>query len=220
VTPKQAAYKLLRGYKLTRPTLDDLHAIISETGYDLIDYDPHNQTQAFKILADELELTPEILQQNAFTFSTGISHLLFIQEQLSTEEKRLALAHELGHIVCNHLQDPHRPSSVKDEYEANEFAHYLLHPSLAMRVISTLCRHSKLVIIAILIILTVIISSIVRQNQITRTKLYGEYYTTPSGKKYHKPGCSYIKDRTNLHRVTVEEIESGLYEPCKYCNIE
>ena len=45
--------------------------------------------------------------------------------------KLYALAHELGHIFCNHFStNSQSVSSVKEEREANEFAHYMLHPDL------------------------------------------------------------------------------------------
>ena len=106
MTPKQAAYKLLRHYKLASPTLDNLNFIVDEAGYDIVDYDPKNQSESFRILAEELELTPQILDQNAFVFSTGITHILFVRDNLTPEDKRLAIAHELGHIILGHLQNP------------------------------------------------------------------------------------------------------------------
>ena len=46
---------------------------------------------------------------------------------------------------------------------------------------------------------------------------YGEYYLTESGNKYHKEECIFIKDKTNVQRITVKEFESGEYAPCKMC---
>ena len=217
MTSKQAANRLLWNYKLAIPTLDNLDFIIAESGYDLIDYDPVTPTKAFEILAEELGLTPEILQQNAFTYNTGSTKLVFLKENLTLEEKRLALAHELGHIFFKHLQNPTKGSSVQDEYEANEFAHYLLHPSLAVRIHALLCRHAALAITAAIVIVALIVGGMMHQNQVEQTRYNGEYYATQSGKKYHKPSCSQVKNKTNLHRVTIEEIEGGKYEPCKIC---
>ena len=46
---------------------------------------------------------------------------------------------------------------------------------------------------------------------------YGTYYITESGNKYHERNCIFVKDKTNIRRMTVEEFESGEYEPCAIC---
>ncbi len=42
-------------------------------------------------------------------------------------------------------------------------------------------------------------------------------YRTASGTKYHLRDCMYIKDKTDVYRLTREEFESGYYEPCGAC---
>lgn len=37
---------------------------------------------------------------------------------------------------------------------------------------------------------------------------YGELYVTPTGNKYHKKDCIFIKGKTNSRRMTKEEFES------------
>ena len=37
------------------------------------------------------------------------------------------------------------------------------------------------------------------------------------GNKYHEKDCIFVKDKTNVHRMTEEEFESGEYEPCRIC---
>lgn len=42
-------------------------------------------------------------------------------------------------------------------------------------------------------------------------------YITKSGEKYHFHGCQYIKFKSNLIPVTIEEAEKSNYMPCKIC---
>lgn len=42
-------------------------------------------------------------------------------------------------------------------------------------------------------------------------------YVTPSGKKYHRPGCRYIKEKENLERLTKEEAVQRYLSPCTVC---
>ena len=78
-------------------------------------------------------------------------------------------------------------------------------------------RHKKVVIVASFIMVTMIIGTIAVMISNKERSYYGNYYITETGSKYHIEGCSYIKDKTNIHRMTVEEYESGKYEPCDRC---
>ncbi len=42
-------------------------------------------------------------------------------------------------------------------------------------------------------------------------------YVTPSGKKYHRPGCRYIKEKENLEKLTQEEAVQRHLSPCTVC---
>ena len=42
-------------------------------------------------------------------------------------------------------------------------------------------------------------------------------YITESGTKYHRKECVYVRDRKDVHRMTLEQFESDLYEPCEVC---
>ena len=40
---------------------------------------------------------------------------------------------------------------------------------------------------------------------------------TPSGEKYHKPGCIYVRDKANTQELSMQEAERLNYEPCDVC---
>ena len=79
-------------------------------------------------------------------------------------------------------------------------------------------RKHKLAAILTAIGLVVLIAGAVIFFQVEKEKqYYGEYYITASGNKYHEKDCIYVKDKTNTHRMTIGEYESGEYEPCRIC---
>ena len=52
---------------------------------------------------------------------------------------------------------------------------------------------------------------------LTQQTYYREYYATPSGKKYHKAECIYIRDKQTKRRVSKDDIKNEKLEPCKVC---
>lgn len=130
----------------------------------------------------------------------------------------MVLAHEEGHIYCRHMNtSPIIGQDVQDEYEANEFAHYLLNPSSSSKIKHILHRHKKAVLISIigLALLAVAVAALCYIHK--QQSYYGDYYITESGNKYHKKDCIFVKDKTNARRMIEEEFESGEYEPCRIC---
>lgn len=210
-TPRRMALSVQGQYRLTRPKLDDIVAIITERGYEIIDFEP--ESEALTLLTGELALTPDILSQNAFVYQRGGVRLVFIKISLTSEEKLYVLAHELGHIVLGHTTNG--SSSIAEEYEANEFVHYLLNPSLMLQGRVGIRNHTRASIALLIIAVLLVVGVVVANYWIDKTKYAGEYYVTPYGTKYHRRECSVIRDRTNLKKLTVEEFDD--YDPCKLC---
>ena len=72
-------------------------------------------------------------------------------------------------------------------------------------------------VLSVLLIVCIAIAVLFIPRIATVKNYYGEYYITRTGNKYHKKDCVYVKDKTNTHRMTIEEFESGEFEPCKIC---
>lgn len=207
--PQKLAQEILRKYKLSKPSLDDALFIIQEQGYEIIDFDPSSNNDLFQ----ELSLDKDITRQGAFLYRNNKVKLLFIRETLDEREKLYAVAHEIGHILCNHVQDE---TSVNEEYEANEFAHYFLHPSKNQQAIAAVSRRKWISIGTIIFIICLSLIGIWSWNSFIESK-YSNYYVTSSGTKYHRKSCSLIKDKENLRRLTKEDVQSGAYEACGVC---
>ena len=196
---------LLLQYRISSPTLDDIITIVAQYGYEIIDYDPSSRST--QELMASLLLNHQILSQNAFLYTNHNVKLLFVRDNLDAEDKRVAITHELGHIVCKHAD-----TSIQEEYEANEFVHYFLNPPAYIRICNGLYKH-KIIIAVILLVVTCTFFCI---NAMINNR-YSTYYVTQNGTKYHTRNCVIIHDKNGLRRLTKDEAQSEIYEPCSVC---
>ena len=209
--PQHLANELLTRYKLKRPTLEDVVFLVGENGYEIIDFEPRSPSA--ESLFRELSLNEAVCSQDAFLYTNRDVKLLFLKDTLDADEKRVAAAHELGHIVCGHSQT--KPS-VKEEYEANEFVHYFLNPPARLRVRNMTARHKWRTALIVLALAVVVAGGVIAYNAVIDQK-YTQYYVTSSGGKYHLRKCTQIKGKTNIRRLSREELAAGNYEPCETC---
>ncbi len=212
---KTKARKFCCEYRVCSLSEKQTEEIIESLGFTIVEYNLIFNDSDVDTLLRELNLKDEIMRANGFTYVSDKYRLVFINENLSDDEKQIVLLHEMGHIYCGHFSHSNIIGlDVKDEFEANEFAHYIMFPTLAERLTRVFSRHSKKIIAAIILI---IICSIIVIHMINENSYYGEYYVTESGQKYHEAECIFVKNKTNVHRLTKEEYENGNYEPCKIC---
>ena len=197
---------------------DLLKSAAAKQGYTVIEYNHIFNDSDVQTLIDELKLTDNILRTKGFTYADANYRLVFVHEDISEQEKAMVLAHEIGHIYLEHLSSlPIIGKDVREEYEANEFAHFLLNRSAKDKFWETIKTH-KNVVICILLALVISIASIGVISWVNREQqYYGEYYITSSGNKYHEKECIFVKDKTNVQRLTKDQFENGDYEPCQMC---
>lgn len=222
---KEKALQFLKEFNVSELSLDRLLEVFSAQGYKLIRYNTFEPCTSTDELLKELNLTEYSQSTTAFTFKDGNIKIIFIDDTLLDNEKLYALAHEEGHIYCGHM-DRYSCSctSVEDEKEANEFAHYILDPPSSYKIEWYCKTHFKqLLIIACVIMLFASIP--IMTIRVERAKLDAsqeyvktvDYYITENGTKYHIEGCRFIKDKDNIRKLTEEEFQSGRYDPCKEC---
>ena len=207
---------LFSQYKLSKINLDNLIYIIEDQGFEIIEFEVGEKSPSYSLLKD-LNLTQYAQAGKAFAYQQGSAKFVFVCEDMSAKEKLYALAHEVGHIFCLHLRDGNMDYSVREEYEANEFAHYLLHPNIIANIKRWIVEHKNGVIISALIALAILILTFAVAGGIKNNSYYGDYYTTESGEKYHREDCIFIKDKKNVDRLTEKDYYSGAYEPCQIC---
>ena len=218
---KDVRYKaknLLLEYGIGKITLDNLVYIIEQQGFEIIEYSQQDRTDSVWTLLQTLNLIPYAESGKAFAYKCGKSKLLFICEEMTADEKLYALAHEEGHIAFGHLcNGACGGNAVEEEYVANEFAHYLLHPPLFLKFVITVKSNKKKALWIAIIALALAVIIPLTVNIIQSHSYYGEYYVSESGTKYHEKECMTIKDRSNIRRLTEKDYYSGDYEPCHVC---
>ena len=212
------AKNLLLEYGISKVTLENLIYIIEDQGFEIIEYSQRDRSDSVWTVLNTLNLTAYAESGKAFAYKCGKSKLLFVCEEMTSDEKLYALAHEEGHIIFGHLcNGACGGNAVEEEYVANEFAHYLLHPPLFLKFVTTVKSNKKKVLWIAIIALALAVIIPLTVNVIQSRSYYGEYYVSESGTKYHEKECMTIKDRSNIRRLTEKDYYSGDYEPCHVC---
>ncbi len=215
---RRSASAFLKQFNLSEVTLENLSEVIKKQGYTVIEFNNISNSENVDVLLTALGLKDLSKRSKGFTYADSQRRLLFVHESLSDEEKLMVLAHEEGHIYCDHFSNtPIIGRDVVEEHEANEFAHYILHRSMGAKLGQRIKQNKKKYIaLAVAIILVITGVFMYHMIQLERS-YYGEYYVTTTGNKYHSKDCGFVKDKRNVERFTVEQFESGKYEPCEKC---
>lgn len=215
---KGKANSFFRQFGLREVTLESLYTVVRKQGYTIIEFNHISNSENVIALLSALDLQELSRRAKGFTYADSQRRLVFIHEALSDDEKLMVLAHEEGHIYCNHLAStPILGRDVVEEHEANEFAHYLLHRSVWQKFRCMVKGHSKASIAAVLIIALIVVGCIIGYKMYCENTYYEEYYITSTGNKYHDKNCGYVKGKDNIERLTIEQYESGEYTPCEKC---
>lgn len=215
---KKKAKSFLKEYNLQNVTLENLRSAIQKQGYTIIGYNNIFNDENVAALINALGLEDFCERAKGFTYADTKRRLVFLHEDLSYGEKLMVLAHEEGHIYCNHLTSiPILGRDVVEEHEANEFAHYLLHQGWRQRIYLFIQAHRSGAITAAIVIVLVLSVFLVYCDVGNEQRYYGDFYITSTGSKYHQKDCIFIKHKDNVERLTVEQFETGEYKPCDIC---
>ena len=144
---KNKVSELIRKYQLKDVNVDSLSELLTKLGYTLVLFNKSVNNNDVETILNNLNLHEYILNSRGFTYTDSNYRLVFLNENLNDEESVLVLAHEIGHIVFEHVKSGTIiGNDVQEEYEANEFVHYLLNPSPSVRIKNTIATRKKLVI--------------------------------------------------------------------------
>ena len=215
---KNKVKRFVSQYKIDTVSYFSLKKAAEEMGYSVIEFNRISNDKNVEIIINSLKLGDIVLRSKGFTYADEDYRLIFINESLSENEKILILSHEIGHIYCSHLDAGLIiGKDVRDEYEANEFSHYLLNQSVWQKIRRILFKHKRAAV-AVAVILALGAAAGVSVAVYTKEQsYYGDYYITETGNKYHKKDCIFVKNKTNIRRLTKDEFDSGKYEPCEMC---
>jgi len=215
---KKLAKNFIKKFKLTVIDYHSLKSVAAKIGYTVIEFNSSFNNKDVEILVNNLSLSEAILKSRGFTYVSKDFRLMFINEDLNDEEKLLVISHELGHILCGHVaSSPIIGKDVKDEFEANEFSHYLLKQNTFTKFKRSVKKHRKAVIATIAILCVGVCLLTVYSLIQNRERYKDNLYITSTGDRYHKKECIFIKNKTNVKKLTEEDFEKGIYIPCDMC---
>lgn len=197
---------------------EGLQNAVEKQGFTVIEFNPLASDSDMQTLIDVLNISKNISSSKGFTYADRNRRLVFIHDELSEAEKTYVLAHEAAHIYLGHISAKTVIGrDVQEEYEANEFSHFLLKKSAPSKLSAWISRH-KIAVICATVALILVAAGIFAAVKIgTESKYHGDYYITATGSKYHRKECIFVKGKDNARRMTEEEFESGEYGPCQTC---
>ncbi len=233
-SPKHIALKTLIKYKLySLNHYTDLRRIIESNQFTIIAYKKHTNSEPVSELIKRLRVEKEIEQNDSFLYINNNNlKFVFINADISDEEKCALLRHELGHICDPDLKNtnPQNPRIKKEEF-ANEFSCYAKNPGICLKIYVFLIKKWKLFVsvmalIACLLGLAFIINTLTIppaksvMGDASYVNSDNTYYLTSAGKKYHRKHCIIIKYKNNLTEIKLKEAINEGYKPCMVCNPE
>lgn len=217
-SPKAIAYKTLLKNRLCSPhCFEDLVRIIEAECFTVIPYKKYNNSKEVTVLIQRLGVENEIENNDSFIYIRNNLRLVFVNSDVSAEDRCALLRHELGHILDPDFRGGDLSSSaVKKEEFANEFSYHFKNPGFLVRVRQLLNKKTTIIVCtAVLIVCAGILSAVYILNNMN---FVGDtYYITPGGEKYHRSFCITVKNRIDLREVSVECAAEEGYEPCLLC---
>lgn len=228
---KKTAHKILLKNKLcSLDNFDELLQIIEGYHFTLIKYKKHNNSVYVSELFEKLGVKREMEYRDSFLYVSDSFKFLFLNEDISYEDKCSLLRHELGHICDPEFKSNDlNCSKVKKEEFASDFSCYVKSPGTFFKLYIFMARKWKVIVSTA--VLTVCVLGLLfvfkpRTAQLVQPATSSEnvyeissnaYYTTQSGKRYHKRTCITVKNKTNLTKYTKEEAVKAGYTPCLIC---
>ena len=233
-SPKHIALKTLIKHKLyLLNNYTDLRRIIESNQFTIIEYKNHTNSEPVSELIKRLRLEKETQQNDSFLYINNNLKFVFINADISDENKCSLLRHELGHICDpDFINTNPKNSRIKREEFANEFSCYIKNPSIIFKFYLLIIKKWKLLVgmmalIACVLGLSVMIKSLIIQparpvtgDASSYALSDSTYYVTSAGKKYHLKHCIIIKYKNNLAEIKLNDAVKAGYKPCRMCNPE
>ena len=230
-SPMHIAYKtLIQNRIYSFPLCDELKRIIEFNQFTVIEYKKHFNSEYVSELIKKLKIEDEINSNDSFLYIKNNLRFVFINSDISDDDKCSLLLHELGHILDPLLESRQlNNSKIKKEEFANEFSHYMKHPILRVKLFVFILKKLKLIIGVVTLFLLFLLllfmvkfqlvspSSSTSSNSLNHEISNSDYYVTSSGKKYHEKFCLVVKYRNNLTKYTLDEARKDGYKPCLIC---
>ena len=128
---KKQVSRFRREFNIQDVSAKILEDIFEKQGFTVIHFNPVLNDPDVEIVIQSFDLQDMIRSSNGFLYLDQNHRLVFVNENLSESERRIVLAHEQGHYYCGHSSHTDVIGrNVSEEFEANEFAHYLLRENI------------------------------------------------------------------------------------------
>ncbi len=228
---KRKAQRVLlknRLYSLT--DYNALRRVVESCQFTIIEYKKHYNTRYVSELIKKLGIESEVERNDSFLYLKNNLKFLFVNSDVSEQDKCSLLRHELGHICDPDLinADIHY-SKIKKEEFANEFSLYIKNPGIVFKFCVLVVKKWKLAVCiaaltACVLGLFLMVNSLIIQPRkaaaryIDASGIFDDtYYVTSGGRKYHRDFCIIVKYRNNLTECTISEAVEDGYKPCSIC---
>lgn len=127
--------KTVRENAIKSTKYNDLCELVEKLGYVLIEFDPLVEDKDIDQLIYALDIDRRLLNNYGFTYVKDKYRLIFIDDRLSEQEKRVVLSHEIGHIVLGHMKkDSVLGTDVLEENDATIFGDKLLRANANKKI--------------------------------------------------------------------------------------
>lgn len=206
---KRAAKQFKRIYKIKGvPSVRELKEKIKQLGFEPCAYSESehrlHETRTYRISQE----------RPAFTYVKGHKRYVFYDDLLNEVDTKRVLAHEIGHLYCNHMNCVRTclDTDVNKEWEANAFAAQLLKPLSAK-----MCIANALVVLALSAICFMSGAVIFQDGAKMSMGADAYVYVTPTGHSYHAENCAYGVEYANSIKIRRSDAQK-YYLPCELCN--
>ena len=226
--------KIKKALKARKLNIKNVETIIMDCGYTVIYFNtPMGDSEISRYYLDTEKATLK-----AFTYYEN-ARIVFVDNNLHTEDKLYLLLHELGHIVLEHLEENNimTKNTYLMDIEADNFAYSIIYRDNKVLV----CVLLSAVLISISVLTAGMINAtkntVTTYNNVesskvsddteipvtnsnpetaTESEVESEFvYVTPSGNKFHRADCYYIKNRTTTELSRTKA--ATRYAPCAVC---
>lgn len=155
---RKKARAFIHKHHLTTTDFKSVRNAAKAEGYNIVEFNHLCNDKDVNVLVEALHLTEYVRSAKGFTYADNNYRIIFLHEDLNDTEKTVVLLHELGHIVLGHLSSNNIiGNDVVQEFEANEFSHYVANRSNLDRFYDSARWHKKWYIAGIAVILACII---------------------------------------------------------------
>ncbi|MBE6912124.1 MAG: ImmA/IrrE family metallo-endopeptidase [Ruminococcaceae bacterium] len=222
---QKEAKKLYRHLK-GAVNIPNIISFIESKGYNVVFFNTEDGDDLIKRYGIEHKNVPSFIY-------TGTTRVVFVDDLIHPKDKLYCLLHEYGHLILNHVKESeiHTVSRWSTECEADAFAYFVMNysPMKALR-----CAIFAFLAAFLVALITFFctrasfspsnstyapqkVSSMTDVPPTTSSNTLSQtVYVTPSGRKFHRANCRYVKSKkvTELNRNEAEKN----YDPCSICN--